>query len=230
MFDRGSPWDGKYHGRSPQEPSQRYLRGTRLMCLRDPVQHVAGNFACPQWEPGNKGNSIGLTIIHHVIPFTVRKAIAILNGDDRDNSARSLDVLLCNVRQRDQANLAFVSNLSQSFHRRLERDDGIRYVQLIHVDAVQTQSLEASLNRLAKVRRSCIVRPLARAGAVPATLGRNHEASWVREQRLGNQFLAYVWTVRVRRINEIDIQFHRSAKNPPRPFANFLRSPKSFPR
>src|SRR6266436_5242383 len=189
MFDRGSPWDGQRDRGSPQEPSQRYLFGARLMCLRDSVQHVAGNFACPQWEPRNKSNSVAFTIIHDVIPFAISKAIAILNGDDRDNSARSLDVLLCNVRQRDQANLAFVSNLSQSFHRRLERDDGIRYVQLIHVDAVQTQSLEASLNRLAKVRRSCIVRPLIRARTVPSSLSGNDKARRVRKQRFGNQLL-----------------------------------------
>src|SRR5229473_2130537 len=213
MFDRGSPWDGQYHGRSPQEPSQRYLRGTRLMCLRDPVQHVAGDFACPQREPGNKGNSIALTIIHQVIPFTVRKAIAVLHGDDRDNSARSLDVLLRNVGQRDEANLAFVSQLSQSFHRCLKRDDGVRNMQLINVDAVETQSLKASLNRLAKVRGSRIVGPLIRARTVPASLGGNYKASPVWKQRFRNQFLANMWPVGIRGINEIDIKLHGPAKN-----------------
>src|SRR5712692_2110168 len=206
MFDRGSPWDGQYHGRSPQEPSQRYLRGTRLMCLRDPVQHVAGDFACPQWEPGNKCNSIALTIIHQVIPFAVRKAIAVLHRDDRNNSARSLDVLLRDVGQRDQANLAFVSQLSQSFHRCLKRDDGVRNMQLINVDAVETQSLKASLNRLAKVRGSRIVGPLIRARTVPASLGGNYKASPVWKQRFRNQFLANMWPVGIRGINEIDIK------------------------
>src|SRR5712664_1811924 len=173
MFDRGSPWDGQYHGRSPQEPSQRYLRGTRLMCLRDPVQHVAGDFACPQWEPRNKGNSIALTIIHYVVPFSVGKAIAVLHRNDRHNSACAFDVLFCDVGQPDQANLAFVSQLSQGFHRRFKRDDWVRNMQLIYVDTVQAQSLEASLNRLAKVRGSCIVSPLVRARPVPASLGCN---------------------------------------------------------
>ena len=137
MFDRGSPWDGQHHGRSPQEPSQRYLCGARTVCVGNLVQHAASNFARSQWEPGNKSNSIALTIIHHVVPFAVSKAIAVLHGHDGDNSARSLDVLLRNVRQRDQANLAFVSQLSQSFHRCLKRDNGVRNMQLIDVDAVQ---------------------------------------------------------------------------------------------
>src|SRR6266478_5123273 len=213
MFDRGSPWDGQHNGGSAQEPGQRYLRAARTVCLRDSVKHLAGNFARSQWEPGNKSNFIALAIIHHVVPFTVGKAIAVLHGDDRDNSARSLDVLLCNVGQRNQANLAFVSHLSQSFHRCFKRDDGVRNMQLINVDAVQTQPLEASLNRLAKVRGSCVVGPMIRAGTVPASLGGNYKASRVRKQRFGNQFLAYVWAVRIRGINEIDIQLYGSSKN-----------------
>src|SRR6267143_1799425 len=78
MFDRGSPRDRQHDGRSPQEPSQRYLHGVGMVCLRDLVKHVAGNFACSQGEPRNKDNSIAVTILHHVVPFAVGKAIAIL--------------------------------------------------------------------------------------------------------------------------------------------------------
>ena len=213
MFDRRSPWDGQHDGGSPQEPGQRYLRGACAVCLSNLVQHVASNFACPQGEPRNKGNPIALTIIHHVVPFAVGKAIAVLHGDDRENFARSLDVLLRNVRQRDQANLAFVSELSQRFHRGFKRDDRVRNMQLIYIDAIQVQSSETSLNRLAKMRGSSVVSPLIRAGTVPASLGGNHKASRVRKQRFGNEFLAYVWPVRIRGINEIDIKLHGSAKN-----------------
>jgi hypothetical protein len=86
-------------------------------------------------------------------------------------------------------------------------------MQLIDVDAVQAQSLQTSLNRLAKMRWSGIVGPLVRAGAVPASLGRNHEPSRVREQRLGNQLFAYVWAVGIRGVNEMDIKLHGPAKN-----------------
>src|SRR5712692_7904128 len=119
-----------------QQPGQRYLCGTRVMCLRDSVQQVARNFACSQWEPRNKSNPIALTIVHYVVPFAVRKAIAVLHGDDWSNSTCSLDVLLRDVGQRDEANFAFVSQLSQSFHRCLKRDDRVRNMQLINVDAI----------------------------------------------------------------------------------------------
>src|SRR5260370_30617820 len=89
MFDRGSPWDRKHDGRSPQEPSQRYLHGAGMVRLRDLVKHVAGDFACSQWEPRNKGNSMAVTILHHVVPFPVRKAIAVLHTDDGDHFSRT---------------------------------------------------------------------------------------------------------------------------------------------
>jgi len=108
MFDRGSPWDGQYHRRSPQEPKPALPAWDSLDVLARSGSARRRRLCLPQWEPGNKGNSIALTIIHQVIPFAVRKAIAVLHRDDRDNSARSLDVLLRDVGQRDQANLAFV--------------------------------------------------------------------------------------------------------------------------
>src|SRR6202040_3152883 len=120
MLDRGCPWDGQHGGRSSQEPGQRYLDGARTVRLRDSVKHFPGNLAGSQWEPGDKGSSITLTIIHHVVPFTVGKAIAILHRDDGNNFACSLDVLLRHVGQRDQANLSFISELGESFHRCVE--------------------------------------------------------------------------------------------------------------
>src|SRR5580693_4153529 len=131
MLDRRRPWNGQHHGRSTEKPRQRYLRWTCTVCFGDSVKHFAGNLSSSQWIPRNKGNPVALTIIHDVVPFAVRKAVAVLNRNDRDNFARSLDMLLGDVGQRDQVNLAFVSQLSQSFHRRLKRDGGIRNMQLI---------------------------------------------------------------------------------------------------
>src|ERR1700730_354415 len=190
MFDGGSLWDGPHDGGSPRGTGYAYLRGARIVSSRDSIEHLAGN---SQREPGNKSNFIALAIIHHIVPFAVGKTIAVLHGDDRNNSASSLDVLLRDVGQRHQPNLAFVFQLGQSFNRRLKRDDGIRSMQLIDVDAVQAQPLETSLNRFAQVRGSCIVGPLVGAGTVPAPLGGNYKASRVRKQRFRNEFLAGAW-------------------------------------
>ncbi len=213
MFDRRSPWDRQHDGRSAQQPGKCYLRWTGIVRSRDPVQHLAGDFTGSQWEPGNKSNFIALTIIHHVVPFTIGEAVAVLHRDDRDNFASSLDVLLRNVGQSDQANLPFVSQLSQRLHGCFKRHDGIRNMQLINVDPLQTQSLEASLNCLAKVCRSCIVGPLVRAGTIPASFGGDYKTSRVRKQSFGNQFLAYLWAVGICRIDQIDIKLCGPAKN-----------------
>src|SRR5450432_2363903 len=155
-----------------------------MVSLGDSVKHFAGYFACSEWEPRNKSNSIVFTIIHHVVPLAIRKTISVLNRHDGNNSARAFDVLLGDIGQCDQANLAFVLQLSQSFHRRFERNNGIRNMKLINVDAVQAQSLETSIDRFAKVRWSCIVGPLIRAGTVPSSLGSNYQAGRVRKQCL----------------------------------------------
>src|SRR5580658_9736896 len=108
------------------------------MRLCDFVEHLASNPACSQRKPGNKGDSVALAIIHDIVPFTIGKAVTVLNGDDGNNSARSLDVLPGNVRQSDQSNLPFVSQFRQSFNGGLKWDDRIGSVQLINIDAIQS--------------------------------------------------------------------------------------------
>src|ERR1700686_3827406 len=213
MFDRRCPGNGQHDGRSSQEPGQFYLDRPRTVRLRDSVKNFPGNLASSEWEPRDKSNSSTLTIIHYVVPFAVGKAIAILHRDDGDNLARALDVLLRDVGQCDQANLSFTSQRGKSFHRRVEGHDGVWNVQLVNIDAVQSQSLEAALNRFAKMRRSFIRDPLIRAGTVPSTLGRNHQARRVRKQGFSNQFLVYVRPVGIRGVDKIDIEFHSTAKN-----------------
>jgi len=158
MFDRGSPLDGQHDRRSPQQPSQRYLRGARSVCLRDSVQHLAGNFACSQWEPGNKGKSSSVTIVHHSSPIHGRQSYS---GSARKPigtilRARTMcsSVTLDNPIKRILPSFRSCARVS---NRRLKRDNGVRNMQLINVDAIHAHSLEASFNRLAQVRGSCIV-------------------------------------------------------------------------
>src|SRR5256885_11249914 len=144
MFYRGRSGNGQHDGRPLQKPGQGYLRAARTVRLRDLVQHFAGNPAGCEWEPGDKSNSITLTIVHYVVPLTVGEAIAVLHRHDGNNFAGSLDMLLRDVGQCDQANLTFISQFGQSFHRGLEGHHWIWSVQLINVDAIQAQSLEAA--------------------------------------------------------------------------------------
>src|SRR5258708_10538467 len=106
MFDGGSPGDGQHDGGAAEEPGYRYLHGAGVVSLRDFVEYVAGDFACSQREPGNEDDSIAVAIIHHVVPFAVGKAIAVLHANDTGDSAAPHDVLQPDVRPPDPATLA----------------------------------------------------------------------------------------------------------------------------
>src|ERR1700720_2853387 len=97
MFDRRGPWDRQHYRRSLQKPTQRYLGWTCTVGFGNSAQHFARDLASSQGEPGNKAEPMLLTTVHHIVPFTVGKAIPVLHRNDRDNSPRPLDVLLGNV-------------------------------------------------------------------------------------------------------------------------------------
>src|ERR1700757_5111726 len=146
------------------------------MCLRDLIEYFTCNSACSQREPWNECDAVGVAEIHDKVPFSIGKAISILYGDDWNDLARPFDVLPCNVRQSDEANLPLASELSQSFHRSIEIHYRIRRVQLIHIDPIQTQSFEAAFYRFAKMSRSCVMGPLIRPRTIPSALGCNDQS------------------------------------------------------
>src|SRR6516164_67950 len=97
MVNRRCSRNGQQHGRSFQQPSKCHLVRGGLVRSGDLVEYLPRESARSQWEPQDEGDSIALTIIHHVIPFTIRKTIAILHGNDGDDLACPLDVLLRDI-------------------------------------------------------------------------------------------------------------------------------------
>ena len=93
-LDVGRPCDIQWNTQEQLHQGVAQLNDGTFVCLSDSIKHFASDFTSSQWKPRNEGNSIALTIIHHIVPFAVRKAIAVLHRDERDNSARSL-VMLC---------------------------------------------------------------------------------------------------------------------------------------
>ena len=73
---------------------------------------------------------------------------------------------------------------------------------------------ETSLYRLPKMIRTGIMGPLVRPWTIPASFGRDYQALRVRKQRFGNQLLAYVWTIGIRGIDEIDVQLQPGEERP----------------
>src|SRR5208282_1139630 len=86
-------------------------------------------------------------------------------------------------------------------------------MQLVDVNPIQAQSLQAALDSLPQMLRAGIMRPLVGPWAIPSALGRDHKILGVRCQRFGDQFLAHVRTVRIRGVYKIDAQLHSAAKD-----------------
>src|ERR1700758_4859370 len=98
------------------------------MCPCDLIEDLARDSASPQWEPRDEGDSIALTIIHHIIPLAIGKAVTVLNGNDGNDTACPFNVLLRHIGQSNQPNLPFAFEFRQCSHGVLERHDWIGVV------------------------------------------------------------------------------------------------------
>ena len=103
-------------------------------------------------------------------------------------------------------NLSLLPQPRQRLHGCVKRNRGVRHMQLIHIDPLQPQPLQASLHGRLQVLRRGIVGPLPRAHALPSTFGRDHQARRIRRQRLRDQFFRDIRTIRIRRVDKVDTQ------------------------
>src|SRR6516162_4655464 len=223
-----SAGNGQHDGSALQKPGKCDLLGAGFMFLGDFVEYVAGNSASAKWKPRNKSDCVSFAIIHHVIPFSIRKTEAILNRNDWDNLSSPLDMLLRDIGKRYQPNFPLLFQPCQCSHRIVERPDRVGSMQLIDVDSFEPQPFEAALNGLAKMGRSRIMGPLIRPGTLPTTFGGDHKISRIGEQRLGNQLFTHVWTVGISRIDKVHAQFHSSTKHGQGRLAILGRSPNAL--
>src|SRR4051794_29958936 len=111
------------------------------------------------------------------------------------------------------ADLALVLELLERCDRTLVRDLGIRAVQLIELDCVQTQPPQRALAGLPEVLGAAIPGPLPWAGAPQPPLGGDHQILGIRIEGLGDQLLADVRPVRVRGVDQVDAQLHRAPQD-----------------
>jgi hypothetical protein len=140
--------------------------------LQQPARHAP----CPQREPRDERDPTALAIVHDIVPFAIGEAVPVL---DRTRSARSSAPGRCaplvTLDSPTRRIFPSESHVRQGFNRGVERHHRIGHVQLVDVDAVEAQSLQAAFHRLAQVRRAGIVRPLVRPRAIPSPLRRDDQ-------------------------------------------------------
>ena len=111
--------------------------------------------------PRHKADVVLLAIVDDEVPLTIGEAVAVLHGNDRNDPACALDVLAGNIGERDMADFAGLDVPGQGFHRRIKRHCRIGHVELVNVDTLQPQALEAAINRLGEMVRTGVVCPLS---------------------------------------------------------------------
>src|ERR1017187_2175128 len=83
---------------------------------------------------------------------------------------------------------------------------------MVKMNALEPQALEARLARFTQVRRSSVRGPLRGARPYLPTLGSYHQSTRIRIQRLGNQLLTDIRTVGIRGVDEVDAQLKRAVQ------------------
>src|SRR5258705_1025386 len=99
-------------------------------------------------RPRKESDAVLLAIVDDEVGFAVGKAVAVLHRDDRHNPASALNVFASHVRERDMTNFALLAQPGQRFHRSLERNGIIGRVELMNIDAIEAQTLHASLKSI----------------------------------------------------------------------------------
>src|SRR5207248_8646688 len=96
--------------------------------------------------------------------------------------------------------------LAQGLELLLLRHVRIDAMELIEVDPLELQPLQASVELLAQPLRPPVLDPLVRPGAVEASLRGDDEAGRVGVQRLADELLADVRPIRLGGVDEVDAE------------------------
>ena len=102
------------------------------------------------------------------------------------------------------ANLSLLLELRQCFHRSVEGRGGVRDVELIDIDAVEAQPLEAAFDGFNNVSGAGVVLPDSGAVASPANLGGDDQVLGIGEESFGDQLFRDIRAIGVGRIDKVD--------------------------
>src|SRR6476659_5930281 len=87
-------------------------------------------------------------------------------------------------------------------------------MELIQIDPLQPQALQAALDRAPQMLGTTVLDPGATIWSQKTALGGNNQARWIGMQRLRDQQLVCFRAVAICRVDEIHAKLDRAPQNP----------------
>ncbi len=148
-----------------------------------------------QWRPRQKGDSQCFARLEDVFRRAVLEVVLVLHRHDGADAARFFQLPDVDIGQANVAGLAGALPVGQRADRVRGRDLRVRRVQLVEVDALKLQALEAAVDGALEVLGPAIRIPGARAWPQQAALRGDDEIFRVRMERFGDQLFVHVRAV-----------------------------------
>jgi len=156
-----------------------------------------------------------LAVFEHCLVLAVAGVVLVLDGGDLDHLAGGFELVDRDVRDADVSDFPLVLELREGVHRLLVVDVRIGAVELIQIDLVGPEAIEAAEDRVAEIARLATPRPRAVAVVAPeATLGCD-ERVVVGCERLADQAFGDRRAVGVGGVDEVDAEVGRALEDLP---------------
>jgi hypothetical protein len=207
VSDRRRSGDGQHHRRAREEPGKRDLRRRGAEPRGDPPELArAQERARSERKPGDERDAGLLAGGEDAVRRAVLQVVLVLHRHDGRDAARLLELAQVDVGHAEMTDLAGALQIGQRADRVGVRHLGIGRMQLVQIDALDAQALEAAVERAAQVLGAPIAVPAAGARAHQASLGANDDARGVGEERLGDDALGNLRAVAVGGVQEVDAE------------------------
>lgn len=144
MHNRGCSRDRQNHRGPLEKPGQSDLQRCCIEFSGDFFYRISRFSSLTKWSPRQEGDVILRAIIDDEVGLAVGKTVSVLHRDNGHDPASTLDVLACDVGESQVANFSLLAQPGQRFNRCLEGDCIVRGMELVNIDSVQAQTLEAA--------------------------------------------------------------------------------------
>ena len=191
---------------------------------------TASEFAGRQRKPGDEGHLLFFAIFQHIFRAAIRQAVAILDAYDGNDRLRVLNLGDAHFRQADVFNFSFGLQCFERSELIVGRNFRIDSMQLIKIDALETQAPQAAFASGSQMLGLAIFHPPVGTWPLEAALCGDHKIRRIRMQSLSNNFLAHCRPIGIRSVDEIDSQFHSAPQHANTFRAIYRLAPNSISR